>query len=333
MISGVALDLIVIAAVGIALIRGWSHGSIREFFGLVALFAGILAAPLLVGPASALARSIADFDLNTSRIVALAAVIGVASLVGAVIGVRVGSGVDLPGPRRLDGIGGVVMAVFRSLTVVSLILYGTLGISTGSGSSTRSFAGAVDDSLSGQLLANPESPFTIFYDTLLSRSDDLRALTLWVRQRSVFRERVPSDRLDFAATDAKLSAARTLERRMLELVNSERTTRGLDLLVWCERCAVVGRSHSKDMYRHGYFSHVDSNGDDPFDRMRAARIAYAAAGENLSIAPAVKEAHEGLMSSPDHRENILRALFDEVGIGCYEGPYGLMCTQVFRATP
>jgi uncharacterized protein YkwD len=87
------------------------------------------------------------------------------------------------------------------------------------------------------------------------------------------------------------------------------------------------------MYRNGYFSHIDTFGNDPFDRMQSAGITYEAAGENLSIAPSVMTGHTSLMESPDHRENILRALFDSVGIGCYEGPYGFMCTQVFRTTP
>ena len=191
---------------------------------------------------------------------------------------------------------------------------------------------AVADSVSGQLLAGPHSPFTIVYDASLRRSTDLQALALWLRQRSGYDERVPDDGgVAFAATNEKLEPAASAEARMLELLNRERTDRGLDPLTWCESCAVVARGHSKDMYRNGYFSHVDSRGKDPFDRMVAADIVYAAAGENLSIAPSVAKAHDGLMESPDHRENILRELFDEVGIGCYEGPYGFMCTQVFRA--
>ncbi|MEA2446501.1 MAG: hypothetical protein QOK47_138, partial [Actinomycetota bacterium] len=117
------------------------------------------------------------------------------------------------------------------------------------------------------------------------------------------------------------------------LLNRERTQRGLEGLTWCDSCADVARAHSRDMYRHGYFSHIDSAGDDPFDRMQAAGITYEAAGENLSIAPTLAAAHASLMGSPDHRENILRDLFDSVGIGCYRGPYGFMCTQIFRDTP
>lgn len=329
MISAVVLDLVVLTALGIAITRGYGHGSVREFFSLVGLATGVLAAPALVGPMTPSIQGITSADVNLARVIALAIVIGTCSLIGAVVGIRT-AGVDIPGPRVLDGVGGIIFAVMRSVTVISLILYGTLAVSTGE--QTRTFTSSVEDSVSGQLFSDPDSPFTIFYDGMLSRSDDLRALTLWVRQRSAFQEEVPTDRLDFAATNERLTPALDAERQMLQLVNEERLQKDVDSLTWCERCAIVARSHSKDMYRNGYFSHVDSNGDDPFDRLRDARIPYDAAGENLSVAPTINKAHQGLMESPDHRENILRELFDEVGIGCLKGPYGLMCTQVFRRT-
>ena len=39
------------------------------------------------------------------------------------------------------------------------------------------------------------------------------------------------------------------------------------------------------------------------------------------------------VTAEQNRANILRSAFNEVGIGIYEGPYGLMCTQLFRARP
>lgn len=331
MISGVVLDLAVLVAVAIALIRGWAHRSMREFFSILGLFVGILIAPALVGPLANGIQTVANLDVNVARVVALGMVIGLPALAGAVIGVRTSKTFVFGGPEILDRTGGAMFAIVRAVTLVSLILYGTLAVSSSEGDG-RSLASAVDDSVSGQILSDPDAPLTVFYDSLLARSDELRALTLWIRQRSGFREEVPSDRLDFAATNERLEPARQAERKMLQLVNEERLEKGLDVLGWCERCAVVARSHSKDMYRHGYFSHIDSDGDDPFDRMQEAEIVYDAAGENLSIAPTVAKSHDGLMTSPDHRENIMREFFDEMGVGCWRGPYGFMCTQVFRAT-
>ncbi|HYI46578.1 MAG TPA: CvpA family protein [Actinomycetota bacterium] len=329
--SAVTIDLIVLTAVAVAMVRGWAHGSIREFFSLGGIFLGILAAPWLVGPLASLLDNVFDLDINMARVIALAVTVGVISIAGAIVGVRA-SGIEVSGPRFLERFGGTMFALIRSLTLVSLIFYGIFAVAAPA-EQRGSFAAEAGDSVSGQLLADPDSPFTIAYDGLLSRSEDLEALTLWVRQRSVFEEEVPGERLDFAATNEELIAVAGAEERMFELLNQERVDRDLEPLRWCAPCADVARGHSKNMYRNGYFSHIDTLGDDPFDRMQNAGITYEAAGENLSIAPTVMTGHTSLMESPDHRENILRDLFDSVGIGCYEGPYGFMCTQVFRTTP
>jgi uncharacterized membrane protein required for colicin V production len=329
MISPEVLDLIVVVALVITVVRGFSHGSIREFFSLAGIIGAVLVAPILVGPLAGLVREAMDTEINVARVVALGIILALGSIVGAIIGIRTASGVELPGPRSLNGTGGAIFGLIRTVTVLALLFYGVLAISASSNTDGR-ITTSIDESVSGQLLADLDSPFTIFFDSMLSRSDDLRALTLWVRQRSGFRESVPEDRLDFDATDEPLDAVPDGERRMLQLLNNERAERGLDPLTMCVSCAKLARGHSHDMYRNGYFSHVDSDGMNPFERMQAANIRYEAAGENLSIAPSIAEAHRGLMASPDHRANIMRSTFDQVGIGCLDGPYGLVCTQVFR---
>ncbi|MGH2806104.1 MAG: CvpA family protein [Actinomycetota bacterium] len=322
------LDLIIVATIVFAIVRGWSHRSIRETFGLLGLFVGLFAAVALVGPVASLITALSSIDVNIARLIALGTIVGVISIAGAVIGIRLSRKLILGGPRRLDAAGGAVLGGMRSVLVVTLSLYAVVALSA---RGAPGFVQIVDDSYTGDVFAEPSAPFVVFYDSILNRSSDLQALTLWVRQRSTLRERIPTDRLDFKGTDEKLLAALEGERQMLAGINEERAERGLDPLQWCDECADVARRHSKDMYRNGYFSHVAPDGTDPFERMRRAGIPYDSAGENLAIAPTVQEAHDGLMRSPDHRENILRREFDEVGIGIYRGPYGFMCTQVFRA--
>ena len=290
---------------------------------------GIVVAVVLVGVVARAITFISSIELNIARLIALASIVAIGSIVGAVFGIRTSRGLVIPGSRRMDSLGGAVMGVIRSILVITVFLYAVVALAS---RAAPGFVEVVDDSYSGRVFADPTAPFVVFYDSILSRSSDLQALTLWVRQQAPLRENVPSDRVDFKGTDDRLVLDEAAEREMLRLVNAERTERGLQPLRWCARCADVARAHSKDMYRNGYFAHVDVRGDDPFDRMKKAEIAYDSAGENLAIAPDVTEAHAGLMRSKDHRENILRAEFDEVGIGIYEGPYGLMCTQVFRAT-
>jgi uncharacterized protein YkwD len=45
-------------------------------------------------------------------------------------------------------------------------------------------------------------------------------------------------------------------------------------------------------------------------------------GENLAMAPSVRQAQDLLMASPPHRENILKPEYDRVGIGVVVAPNG-----------
>ena len=73
------------------------------------------------------------------------------------------------------------------------------------------------------------------------------------------------------------------------------------------------------MFNKSYFSHYTPDGKSPFDRMKAAGVQYLTAGENLAYAPNVEIAHQGLMNSPGHRENILRPEFGKLGVGVIDG--------------
>jgi uncharacterized protein YkwD len=122
-----------------------------------------------------------------------------------------------------------------------------------------------------------------------------------------------------------------LEVQMLELVNKERSKAGLAPLKADPELTKVARAHSKDMFARGYFAHVNPEGKDPFDRMKAANIHFLAAGENLALAQTLEIAHTNLMNSPGHRANILNPAFGRLGIGILDGGfYGLMISQEFR---
>jgi uncharacterized protein YkwD len=122
-----------------------------------------------------------------------------------------------------------------------------------------------------------------------------------------------------------------LEAEMLEMVNNERVKVGLHPLKADPELTIVARAHSRDMFARGYFSHYTPEGKDPFDRMRAARVRFITAGENLAMGRTLSICHKGLMNSPGHRANILRPAFGRLGIGVLDGGmYGLMISQEFR---
>lgn len=331
MTRGLVADLLVLFVIVFALVRGWRHGSLRESIGLLALLLGLVIAPFLVAPVRWTVMRFTELETNVARLLALIGLVFVIEFVIIVVFRRKTREIEISGPRALDRIGGVILAAFRGLTVAALLLFAMLALSAAR-VDLPGFAQAVGDSKSGRLLAHPSSPVTGFYDSFFKRSLDGRALVLVARQQTSFDESEPTDRVRFDGT-TEVAALPDAEDQLFDLMNAARADEGLELLEWCERCAAVARRHSEDMYTEGFFSHVNVDGLDPFERMQRARIGYDAAGENLAVAPTAAEAHAGLMASPDHRANILRQGFDQVGIGVFEGPYGLMCTEVFRSAP
>ncbi|MDP2670995.1 MAG: CvpA family protein [bacterium] len=109
------------------------------------------------------------------------------------------------------------------------------------------------------------------------------------------------------------------EKRMFSLVNKERKARGLKELLFDSALREVARDHCLDMFKRSYFSHYTPEGKSPFDRMKEAGITYLVAGENLAYAASVEVAHQGLMNSQGHRENILRGEFGHLGVGVIDG--------------
>lgn len=121
-----------------------------------------------------------------------------------------------------------------------------------------------------------------------------------------------------------------LESRMIDLVNEERQKQGLKKLSYRSELLEIGRTHSADMFRRGYFSHYSPEGKSVADRADERKVAYLVIGENLAYAPNLDLAHKGLMDSPGHRANILSVDYNRIAIGIMDGGvYGLMITQVF----
>lgn len=106
------------------------------------------------------------------------------------------------------------------------------------------------------------------------------------------------------------------EYQLFDLTNAARVEHGLHPLTWDEHVRITAREHSADMAIHQYFDHTNLEGQSPFDRMKEDQIYFRVAGENLAAGQLSSIfAHEGLMNSLGHRENILKADFETLGIG------------------
>lgn len=139
-----------------------------------------------------------------------------------------------------------------------------------------------------------------------------------------------TEKINLGFQTAKFEIDNVSEEAMINLVNMERTQRGLKPLKFDSGLREVARGHSEDMFKRGYFSHYSPDGESVADRADKIGVKYLVIGENLAYAPTLELAHKGLMNSQGHRENILSTDFNKVGIGVMDGGiYGKMFTQVF----
>ncbi|MEP1199604.1 CAP domain-containing protein [Tateyamaria sp.] len=128
-----------------------------------------------------------------------------------------------------------------------------------------------------------------------------------------------------------MSVASVLERQMLELINQERTSRGLDPLALELRLNDASEDHSEWIDDTRNFSHTGVDGSSPGDRIVDAGFTLSGNwtwGENIAyqsergapgIADDVIDLHTSLMNSPGHRANILNPDFELIGIGIEVG--------------
>ena len=106
------------------------------------------------------------------------------------------------------------------------------------------------------------------------------------------------------------------EATLFELTNAARVRNGVRPVQEFPELAQTARKHSADMAKRHYFSHDTPEGLSPFDRMKADNHRYVRAGENLAYGQFNSIfAHEGLLNSWDHRENLLMPHYTHLGVG------------------
>lgn len=105
------------------------------------------------------------------------------------------------------------------------------------------------------------------------------------------------------------------EQKAVDLLNQDRAAQGLPALKVNSQLTSLAERYAQDMINRNYFSHYNPEGQSPFDRMTAAGIQYGYAGENIAIDYSVAGAESAFMNSQGHRDNILSANYNQVGIG------------------
>ena len=117
------------------------------------------------------------------------------------------------------------------------------------------------------------------------------------------------------ARGAAPARATTYREQVLELINRERTARGLRALKQNTEWDRVAQTKSDDMAARRYFKHYSPTYGMPFDMLDRAGIRYNCAAENIAAGVTTPEAVVDLwMNSRSHRKNILDGNFTDMGI-------------------
>ena len=316
-----AVDLLIVAALALAVVTGIRAGFVTTLYGLLTWIVAIPVALVLQGPLGSL---LARFGLalpvaGTVAFVFVLLVIESGFAIGGAMAV-------VPFVKRMhadrllgpaDRALGIVPSILRTLVVTAVALSAAFVLPVG-----NDVRATIDSSRIGQVLV----------EQVAAAQPGLAALSGGSGASPLLVTRLGADQTQplNLPDGLVLTPDPEAEAAMLALVNDERTSRGLVALALDPRLVPIARQHSEEMFRLKYFGHQSPVNGSPFDRLMAARISYSRAGENLAYAQSLAVAHRSLMDSPGHRENILRPEFTRIGIGIVSaGPYGRMFTQLF----
>ncbi|KYC35348.1 hypothetical protein WA1_09385 [Scytonema hofmannii PCC 7110] len=144
---------------------------------------------------------------------------------------------------------------------------------------------------------------------------------------------VPSGKPRKPAVLAQTSTTANIEATIRQDINKVRVKYGLKPLQNNEKLVQIARRYSREMAEKNFFSHTGANGSTLSQRAQSGGIIYWVVGENLfkstNIRRPVPVAVDGWMKSPGHRENILRPIFKETGVGVWKIGSTYYITQLF----
>jgi uncharacterized protein YkwD len=320
------IDAAIVALIGFAIWNGYRVGAIGTFYGLATWIVSFAAAVVFQQPVASLVQELGvspGTSHPVSFVLVLAVIEGLFSLAGYFALQPVIKRVHaVSWAEEADKVVGIIPSIARSLFVTGIVLSALV-------------VSPVPTDLKAAIESSRLSRALI--ERIAAIQPQLASLSGQVAETvPLFVTKLGEDdtqKLDLPS-NLTLAPDPAAERQMFDLVNEERTSRGLKALIWDESLVPIARAHSEEMFRLKYFSHQSPVNGSPFDRLKAAGIKYSLAGENLAYAQSVTVAHRGLMESQGHRENILRAEFVRIGIGVINaGAYGRMFTQMFVTPP
>jgi len=147
----------------------------------------------------------------------------------------------------------------------------------------------------------------------------------------------PYDVLQLPASPTAVQVNARLERSVLAWLNNMRAGERSERLAPLQMDTLmqdVARAYGRELFVHGYLSHVSRDGRTLQDRLGGTGLHFRIMGENLVYAADVQEADHALWQSEPHRRNILYAAYRRVGIGVLDaGADGVVVVQDFSDGP
>ena len=123
------------------------------------------------------------------------------------------------------------------------------------------------------------------------------------------------------------------ERQLLEMANTERAHAGLAPLRMDDGLVRAARAHAAEMASQNQLSHQFSGEPSLPQRLAASStLRLAREGENVAMAGNPDQAHQALMSSPPHRDNLLSPNFNVAGFGVFRSGHMLFVAQDFGSS-
>lgn len=124
------------------------------------------------------------------------------------------------------------------------------------------------------------------------------------------------------------------EQEVIELLNQERVRLGLRPLEIDPYLVQAARIKGEDMVKNGYYGHESPTYGYSPTLLSSFGIPYKRSRENLTVAGSPIMAHESWMSSPKHKDNMLKPYWTHVGVGVVprqsgSSSYGYYVVELF----
>jgi uncharacterized protein YkwD len=139
-----------------------------------------------------------------------------------------------------------------------------------------------------------------------------------------------SDRAVASDYQPSLSYDQQAEQRLLEMANQARAQVGAPPLQFDQGLILAARAHAEAMAQQQQLSHqFDGEPSLPHRLSATSGLHLDRAGENVALDTSVDQAHQHLMLSPPHRENLLDTTYNVAGFGVIRSGDHLYVVQDF----